>query len=412
VLDKKSGGEANHSRRRYAIATGVCVGDGLIVTAMRPRKRCEFRVTVPGGQRADAKACVIDEHTSLILLETQLAAGAKALDKTADNPAVSPVKISSRPATLGAKLLAASAWGTEPPSVSQGVLSSADRFLPSSLLPPLLQCDVHTTETSRGAGVVNSAGELVGIVVAVENDHRTDWTYLIGAEHVARLVAARKPGELVDLPRRVAHAGMDLRQAAGSDKLVVQNVSAGGPAEKAGIRPGDEVRSLDGQAIHSAFAAAKTIARCSPGDKIECVVRRGNIDVTASLLLEKATDEPTIFYAGGAERKLAIERKGAVAGSKNPGGNAPIAGSQVENRPRSELSKSSEAEENEAQTPTIRKPGEVDKLDALRARLIEQEALIKQLERELAELRRERDRLRGESNESIVPGPSGEAPPK
>ncbi|RIK79050.1 MAG: hypothetical protein DCC68_13885 [Planctomycetota bacterium] len=388
--------------RRFTLASGVCVGENLIVTALRPQKENEFRVTLPGGQRAEARLCVFDAHSTLALLETKAERGAK--------PAVSPLAIASQPAALGTRLVAASAWGSESPTVSVGVLGGVDRFIPSSLLPPLLQCDVHTTETSRGAGVVNAAGELVGIVVAVEgDDRRSSWTYLIGAEHVDRLIAARKPGEVVELPRRVAHAGLDLRQVAGSDTLVVKNVVAGGPAEKAGIRAGDELRSLDGRAIHSAFAAARTVASRKPGDAIACAVRRGEAELNLTLTLEASADEPAISYKAKESPARDSDESGKAATQAATTEND---GKQTDPRRLPELSKGRSAESKPATIPAIAPGRRTDSLDDLRARLRQQEDLVRRLEAELAELRRERDRFAGASAESHAPAaPRGQSTP-
>lgn len=390
------------NRQRFAIASGVCVGENLIVTALRPQKDSEFRVTLAGGQRAAAKLCVVDAHTSLALLEARIERDSK--------PAVSRLEIAAEPARLGTRLVAASAWGSEAPTVSVGVLGGVDRFIPSSLLPPLLQCDVHTTETSRGAGVVNAAGELVGIVVAVDGDgRRSNWTYLVGAEHVARLVAARKAGDLVELPRRVAHAGLDLRQIAGSESLMVKGIVAGGPADKAGIRVGDELRSLDGRAIHSAFAAARAIASRQPGDTVACVVRRGEGELTLALTLEQSSAEPAISY----------KEKGATGGARNGTDVAEKKANSAEKRGTADgpgrlpdLSTVVPPDVKPAALPKGGANDRVDALDDLRARLRHQQDLIERLEAELADLRRERDRLVRNPAPSPAPSPARpETPP-
>jgi serine protease DegQ len=391
-VDGKLRDERSGRRRRYMLASGVCVGENLIVTAMRPKKGCDFRVTLPGGASCDAEACVIDAHSSLVLLAT------KSSDES--RPAIPPLKVAAESPKLGGRLLAASAWGSEPPSISQGILGGVDRFIPSSLLPPLLQCDVKTTETSRGAGVVNAAGDLVGIVVAFDGENRrSNWTYLVSGEHVARLVSARKEGQIVELPRRIAHAGMDLRQKSGSDALIVLHVTAGGAAEKAGIREGDELQSIDGKEMHSPFAAARTVASRKPGDKLECIVRRGTQDIKLALTLEESAEEPTISFTGRASDKQ--DSDSTLAQQKN----VQRSGNDKSPAPRSlpDLQRAARPDIKPASIPPSANASGTDTLDALRERLKHQEALVKRLEAELAELRRERDKVKDQLPEATQP---------
>jgi serine protease DegQ len=396
-VDSKLREERSVRRRRYMLASGVCVADSLIVTAMRPEKECEFRLTLPGGAGCDAEACVIDAHSSLVLLAT------KASEKS--RAAIAPLQIAKESPKLGGRLLAASAWGSEPPTISQGVVGGIDRFIPSSLLPPLLQCDVRTTETSRGAGVVNATGELVGVVVAFDGENRrSNWTYLVSGEHVARLIAARKEGQIVELPRRVAHAGMDVRQAAGSETLLVRKVTAGGPAEKAGIRPGDELQSIDGKEMHSPFAAARTVASRQPGDKIECIVRRGEQEMAFSITLEESAEEPTISFTGRTSEKQNTEKQSTdstLAQQKN----GQRTGNDEPPPPRSlpDLRNVVRPDVKPASIPPSANVGGTDTLDALRERLKHQEALVKRLEAELAELKRERDKAKEQPPETTQP---------
>lgn len=389
-------------RDGFVVASGVCVGDNLFVTAMRPQGESEFRITLPGGRRADANLCVFDANTSLVLLEGKPEAGEKL--------AAAPVKLATTRGNVGARLLAASALGAEPPTVSSGVLGAVDRFVPSSGLPPLLQCDVHTTETSRGAGVVNQSGELVGVIVAFEgNNRRMNWTYLVAADHVARLMAARKEGQVVELPRRVAHAGVDLRQSATSDAIVVRQVTKGGPAEKAGLQPGDELHSMDGRAVHSVFAAARMVASRQPGEKLECVVRRGEQQLSCIVTLEETTGEPTFSFAGktseppteGAPNPLprsVTEPRGIV----EPRGIA-------ESRGKHNAEQSPSPDDRTSPDSAADNVGEVDSFTELRERLRAREALIKRLEAELAELRRERDRIAGTLSPKVA-APESAAP--
>jgi S1-C subfamily serine protease len=224
--DDDQDGAENRRDARFSVQSGVSLGDGLIVTSLRSPAEARLRVTFVGGRRAKAELRVVDENSSLALLEVE----------RKDLPRV---EFAASPPKIGGRLIVASAWGTEPPAVSLGVLGGVDRFVAGGDLPPLVQCDVRTTVTSAGAGVVDRNGKLVGIVALTDAGDRTGWVYALSADHVRRLVAARRAGELVTIPRRRPFAGIELRQAEGADAPLVRHVVPGGPAAASGILAGD-----------------------------------------------------------------------------------------------------------------------------------------------------------------------------
>ena len=67
--------------------------------------------------------------------------------------------------------------------------------------------------------------------------------------------------------------GADL--ASINDKSVIRTVHNGGPAERAGIAPGDELVALDGLRVNAAGTDART-RRYKPGDKSDVTVFRGD----------------------------------------------------------------------------------------------------------------------------------------
>ena len=70
--------------------------------------------------------------------------------------------------------------------------------------------------------------------------------------------------------------------AGGGDKSIFQAVHNGGPAEQAGVSPGDELVALDGLRISSAGCESRT-RRYHPGDKSDITVFRGDELMTLRL---------------------------------------------------------------------------------------------------------------------------------
>jgi putative serine protease PepD len=282
------------------VCSGVCVREGRIITAALAGSDTRIRLTLSGGAQADAKVQVIDEYSGLALLKTE-------------HKSLTPIAAAAELPAVGGSVLTAAAWGLEQPLVSQGIVGGVDRQRPGVSFPPLLQCDLRTLETSSGAGIVDRAGKLLGIVVAVDDPaSRRGWAYAVPASHVERILRAadgqQKDGVLV-LKRRRPIVGMVLDQD--GDAIVVQRLTAGGPAEKAGLKPGDQILTTDGVAIRSVYQAVLPTLYKQPGDTTTFRVEREgalyDLKVTLGGGVELSS-APIDFLAGIIQPKVEIAR--------------------------------------------------------------------------------------------------------
>ena len=263
------------------VCSGVCVRDGRVVTAALAGSDTRIRLTLPGGTQADAKVQLIDEYSGLALLK-------------ADTKGLAPLAAADTPPKVGGNVLTAAAWGVEQPLVSQGIVGGVDRTRPGGSYPPLLQCDMRTMETSSGSAVVNREGQLLGIVVAADDaDARRGWTYAVPVSHVERILRAadeQKGDGVIVLKRRRPVVGMVLDQE--GESIVVQRLTAGGPAEKAGFKVGDQILMAEGVAIRSVYQAVLPSLYKQPGDTMAFRVAR-----------EGGMQDITVVLGGGVELK-------------------------------------------------------------------------------------------------------------
>jgi S1-C subfamily serine protease len=263
------------------VCSGVCVRDGRIVTAALAGSDTRIRLTLPGGTQSDAKVQLIDEYSGLALLK-------------ADTKGLTPLAAADIPSKVGGNVLTAAAWGVEQPLVSQGIVGGVDRTRPGGSYPPLLQCDMRTMETSSGSAVVNREGQLLGIVVAADDaDARRGWTYAVPVSHVERILRAadeQKGDGVIVLKRRRPVVGMVLDQE--GEAIVVQRLIAGGPAERAGFKIGDQILMTEGVAIRSVYQAVLPSLYKQPGDTMAFRVAR-----------EGGMQDITVVLGGGVELK-------------------------------------------------------------------------------------------------------------
>jgi len=165
-------------------------------------------------------------------------------------------------------------------SVTQGIVSATGRTLYQLVtFANFIQTDAAINRGSSGGALVNSFGQLVGINAAIlDQDPETEGIgFAIPVDLVRGVVEQIKlhgrvirgwlgmvPDDLTDSERRAY--GID--DAAG---IVLMEVYEGSPAAAAGLRSGDIVLALDGEAVYSRRQALLIAANKAPGDAVGVV---------------------------------------------------------------------------------------------------------------------------------------------
>ncbi len=86
----------------------------------------------------------------------------------------------------------------------------------------------------------------------------------------------------------------------------VESIVAGSPAEKAGLRPGDRIVAVDGEALSPRRDLAAVVAGHRVGDRVELTVERGGSQMEVAATLGENPDRPGQAYLGLTYR-LAID---------------------------------------------------------------------------------------------------------
>ena len=201
-------------------------------------------------------------------------------------------------------------------SVTAGIVSATGRSLPDESYVPFIQSDVAVNPGNSGGPLFNLAGEVVGInsqifsqtggyqgvSFAIPIDVALGVKDQIVAQgHVTRgyLGAAVQPlnAQLAD--------SFGLKKPEGA---LVSSVVPGGPAEKAGLMPGDVILALDGSAIASSSDLPARVAGMKPGTSAQLDIWRSGSSkgISVSVGELKAPQETAATGVPTAEGRLGL----------------------------------------------------------------------------------------------------------
>ena len=187
-------------------------------------------------------------------------------------------------------------------SVTQGIVSATGRAaLELATFEDFIQTDAAINAGNSGGALVNSNGELVGINTAVlTQDIATEGIgFAIPVDLVRGVVEELKkhgrvirgylglvPDDLTSAER--AQIGVD-----DDSGILITEVYAGGPAERAGLRVNDIILSMNGEPILQERQALLIAASTKPGDEIDVVAwREGERIRTTVVATERPRQQP------------------------------------------------------------------------------------------------------------------------
>lgn len=165
----------------------------------------------------------------------------------------------------------------------------------------VIQTDAAINPGNSGGALVNQTGEVIGINVAIATAGSSGSGqsgsigvgFAIPSETAQRIAAEIiKSGSASHglLGAMVSDAASSNTDAAFSVGAKVQELTAGGAAEKGGLKIGDIVVSLNGRTIESASDLTAAVRQQPAGAKVTIVVQRGSEQVTLAVTLGNAKD--------------------------------------------------------------------------------------------------------------------------
>jgi S1-C subfamily serine protease len=166
-------------------------------------------------------------------------------------------------------------------SVTKGILSSKSRRPPSGDAPlnvqDWLQTDAAINPGNSGGPLINLRGELIGLSVAVYREGQ-GIGFAIPVKMVSEALAGFFSPEVTDS----LWLGVHLKAV--PNAIAVELVQPGSPAEKGGLRVGDQIVEANGHAPGGVIHFNRLISD-SPDHKFSLTVQRNNERKTLSIRL-------------------------------------------------------------------------------------------------------------------------------
>ena len=178
---------------------------------------------------------------------------------------------------IGTMLLAVTSKLGQSPGPSPGMVEGYNANIGEYALPTLhLRVNIPDDGGEGGSPVLDLHGRLIGMMIASLRDIRS--SLVLPARAVLRVRDELLTGGHV----RYGQFGFDVEAKASSEnapRLIIKSVDYGGPALAAGLKAGDELRSVGGVLLQSNDDLRQAWFFSHPGQDLVLVVQRDNADV-------------------------------------------------------------------------------------------------------------------------------------
>jgi serine protease Do len=270
--------ELKKDTRKEKPQTGIGSGffiskDGYILTNAHVVNKADA-ITVKTTDRKEFKATLVglDVRTDIALLKI-------------DSATATPTVRTGKPKALKAgEWVAAigSPFGFEN-TVTAGIVSAFNRYLPDDNYLPFIQTDVAINPGNSGGPLFNVQGEVVGINTQIytRSGGYMGMSFSIPIDAALRIAdQLRQKGKLERsrIGVRIESMHSELAKALGlsiTNGVAILYVEPGGPAAKAGLTQGDVVVAYQNEAVYTPQEITRLISETPAGTTVPLKVVRG-----------------------------------------------------------------------------------------------------------------------------------------
>jgi serine protease Do len=281
---------APHRHSTMAQGSGFFItADGYIVTNNHVVDHAtEVTITTAEGKSMSAKVVGVDPKTDLALLKAQ----------GHDFPFVS---FASQPPRVGDWVIAVGNPFGLGGTVTAGIVSARGRDIGSGPYDDFLQIDAPVNHGNSGGPTFNAEGEVVGVNTAIfsPSGGSVGIGFAIASDVVKTVVQQLKDNGIVtrgwigvEIQPVTADIADDLGLKSASGALVAQTQN-NSPAAAAGIKSGDVITAVDGEAVANPHELARRIAALGPKKTATLALIRDGSPMTLDVTLGTMPSDKT-----------------------------------------------------------------------------------------------------------------------
>jgi putative serine protease PepD len=174
-------------------------------------------------------------------------------------------------------------------TATEGIVSGLGRHItaPNGFsIDAVIQTDAPINPGNSGGPLLDDAGHVIGvnsqIATAGGGGGNLGIGFAVPSNTARQVVPQLERGQTVKRPYLGIESSADPTSANGAQ---IQTVVPGGPADKAGLKTGDLIKAIDGQAIKDPTGVSSAIASKKPGDKVTIQIERNGLtqEIVATL---------------------------------------------------------------------------------------------------------------------------------
>lgn len=274
------------TEKQSSLGSGVIVSpQGYILTNNHVVEAAdEIEVALTDGRKATATIVGTDPETDLAVIKIELK----------DLPAITFGH--SEEARVGDVVLAIGNPFGVGQTVTMGIVSATGRnHLGINAFENFIQTDAAINPGNSGGALVDSQGNLLGINSAIYSRSggslgigfaipvttvKMVMESIIKSGHVVRGWIGVEPQDIT--PELAESFGLVQKSGA-----IIAGVLKNGPADKAGVRPGDILLAVEGKSVADTTEMLNLIAQLTPGSKAKITVLRKSEKVALEVLIGK-----------------------------------------------------------------------------------------------------------------------------
>jgi serine protease Do len=277
--------QARPQRRQYTLGQGsgfFISADGYAVTNNHVVDKAEHvDVTTDDGKTYTAKVIGTDDRTDLALIK---------VEGRTDFPFV---RLADKQPRIGDWVLAVGNPFGLGGTVTAGIVSARGRDIGAGPYDDFIQIDAAVNKGNSGGPTFDLDGNVIGVNTAIfsPSGGSVGIAFDIPAETVKAVVAQLKDRgsvtrgwigvQIQPVTSEIADS-LGLKTARGA---LVAEPQSGSPAQKAGIKAGDVIVSVNGETVADARNLARRISALAPGTSVKLGVIRSGKEDTLTLTL-------------------------------------------------------------------------------------------------------------------------------